>query len=74
MHDASGIEPHRVVIVINNIPIYQSNMNRNRRDLQVNDNLLGFDFDLNNIKSEVKSIDIVPFYYDGTSEKFRIYQ
>lgn len=73
MHDADGVEPHRVVVVINNTPIYQSNMNRNRRDLQKKDNLLGFDFDITNLKSEVESVNIVPIYYDGSSEKFQIY-
>jgi len=72
LHDSYGIEPHRIVIAVNNVPIYQSNPNRNRPDLNKTNNSLGFDYVVNN-NFVINSIDIVPFYFDGTSEKIRIY-
>jgi alginate O-acetyltransferase complex protein AlgJ len=73
IHDHRGIEPHRIVVIINNNPIYQSNPNRPRPDLTKADNLFGFDFKVLHDNSNINSVDLIIHFYDGTAEKISIY-
>jgi hypothetical protein len=72
-HNYKGVEAYKMIVLVNNLPIFQSNPNRYRPDLKLQDNRLGFDFNIQ-ISQNIKTIDLLIQYFDGSTELISAYK